>query len=95
MAHLVQHTAAGEGPEFTAPGPGSSITIPPEALHTFTVPSPTTTFLVVSQTGATGRFHADFDATMPHGRPIEEAAQEIQQILGRHDVTVAGMQAAR
>ena len=42
-----------------------------------------------------GRFHADLDATVPHGRPIEEAAQQIQQVLDRHDVTVAGFQAVR
>lgn len=76
-------------------GPGSSITIPPGALHTFTVLSPTTKFLVVSLTGAMGRFHADLDATIPQGRPIEEAAAEIQQVLGRHDVTVAGLEAVR
>lgn len=57
--------------------------------------SPTTKFLVLSLTGAMGRFHADFDATVPHGRPIEEAAQEVQQVLGRHDVTVAGLEAVR
>jgi len=154
MTHLVQHTAAGEGIELTAPdavltvkidaghtdgdyelfevdaprgpampahrtgwgkayyvlhgrmivqveaqgfdlGPGSSITIPAAALHTFTVLSPTVKFLVVSLTAAMGRFHADLDATVPHGRPIEEAAQQIQQVLDRHDVTVAGFQAVR
>lgn len=76
-------------------GPGSSITIPPAALHTFTVLSPTAKFLVVSLTGAMSRFHADLDATVPHGCPIEQAAQQIRQVLGRHDVTVAGFQAVR
>ena len=52
-------------------GPGSSISIPPGALHTFTVLSPSTTFLVLSLTGAMGRFHADLDAAVPHGRPVE------------------------
>lgn len=42
-----------------------------------------------------GRFHADLDATVPHGCPIEDTAEQIQQVLGRHDVTVAGLQAAR
>ena len=50
-------------------GPGSSVTIPPAALHTFTVLTPSTKFLVVSLTGAMGRFHADLDATVPHDRP--------------------------
>jgi len=91
MTHFIQHIAAGDGVELTAPdgvltvkidaghtdgeyetfevvaprgpvtplhrtgydlGPGSSIAIPPHALHTFTVLSPTCTFLVVSLTGA-------------------------------------------
>ena len=149
MTHLVQHTAASEGVELTAPdavltikidaahtddqyelfeidaprgpatplhrtgwakayyvlngrlivqvedeafdlGPGSSITIPPGALHTFAVLSPTSKFLTVSLTGAMGRFFADLDATAPRGHPVEEVAEQIQQVLGRHDVSVAG-----
>lgn len=150
MTHLVQHTAAGEGTELTAPdavltvkidaghtddqyelfevdaprgpatplhrtdwgkayyvlhgrmvvqieaegfdlGPGSSVTIPPGALHTFTVLSPSTRFLVVSMTGAMGRFHADLDASVPRGRPIEETLPEIQRVLGRHGVTMLAL----
>ena len=153
MTHLVQHTAAGEGLELTAPdailtikidaghtddqyelfemdaprgpatplhragwakayyvlngrmivqvedeafdlGPGSSITIPPGALHTFTVLSPTSKFLTLSLTGAMGRFFTDLDATVPRGRPVEEVAEQIQQVLGRHDVSVAGFETA-
>jgi quercetin dioxygenase-like cupin family protein len=153
MKHLVQHTAAGEGRELTAPdgihtvkidatytddqyelfeidaqrgpatpphrtgwakayyvlngrilvqvedegfdlGPGSSITIPPGALHTFTVLSPTTKFLAVGLTGAMGRFFADLDASVPRGRPIEEVTQQIQEVLTRHDVTLAGFDLA-
>jgi len=75
-------------------GPGSSITIPPGALHTFTVLSPMAKFLAVSLTGAMGRFHADLDARVPRGRPVEEVAQEIQQVLSRHEVTVAGFHSA-
>lgn len=153
MTHQVQHTAAGEGIELTAPdailtvkidsghtddhyelfevdaprgpatplhrtgwakayyvlhgrmivqvddeafdlGPGSTITIPPGARHTFTVLSPTIKFLAMSLTGAMGRFHADLNATVPHDRPIEKVAQQIQRVLGRHDVTVVGLDAA-
>ena len=152
MTHLVQHSAAGEGVELTAPdavltikidaghtddqyelfevdaprgpatplhrtgwakayyalsgrmivqvedeafdlGPGSSITIPSGALHTFPVLSPTAKFWAVSMSGAMGRFHADLDAAVPRGRPVEEVAEQIQQVLGRHDVTVAGFDA--
>jgi quercetin dioxygenase-like cupin family protein len=74
--------------------PGSSITIPPGALHTFTVLSPTTKFLAVGLTGAMGRFFADLDASVPHGRPIEEVTQQIQEVVARHDVTVAGFEPA-
>jgi hypothetical protein len=74
-------------------GPGSSITIPPAALHTFTVISPTTKFLAVCMTGAMGRFQADLDASVPHDRPIEQVAQQLYDVLARHDVTVAGFEA--
>jgi quercetin dioxygenase-like cupin family protein len=69
-------------------GPGAAVTIPPGALHTFTVLSPTVGFLVISQTGAMGRFHADLDASVPRGRPFEDTVQEIARVLERHDVTV-------
>jgi len=75
-------------------GPGSSITIPPGALHTFTVLSSATKFLVMSLTGAMGRFHADLDASVPHDGPIEEVAQQLQEVLGRHDVSIAGFETA-
>jgi quercetin dioxygenase-like cupin family protein len=75
-------------------GPGSSITIPPNALHTFTVLSSTTKFLMISLTDAMGRFFADMDASVPHGRPIEDVAQQIQDVLARHGVTVTDFEAA-
>ena len=76
-------------------GPGSSIAIPPGALHTFTVLSPSTTFLVLSLTGAMGRFHADLDAAVPQGRSVEEAMADIQEVLARHDVTMVETPALR
>jgi quercetin dioxygenase-like cupin family protein len=153
MTHLVQHTAAGEGLELTAPdavvtikidaghtddqyelfevdaprgpatplhrtgwpkayyvlngrmivqvedeafdlGPGSSITIPPGALHTETVLSPSTKYLALGLTGAMGRFFADLDASVPHGRRIQEIAPLLQEVLARHGVTLAGFEPA-
>ena len=76
-------------------GPGSSVTIPAGALHTFTVLSPSAKFLAVSLTDAMGRFQADLAAAVPRGRPIEEATEEIQRVLSRHDVTVEGLEAHR
>jgi quercetin dioxygenase-like cupin family protein len=75
-------------------GPGSSITIPPGALNTFTVLSPTARFLTLSLTGAMGRFLIDLDATVPRGRPVEEVAQQLQEVLSRHGVTVDGFETA-
>ena len=69
-------------------GPGSSVTIPPGALHTFTVLSPTVAFLVVSLSGAMGRFHADLAAAVPAGRAVADSLDEIGRVLGRHDVTL-------
>jgi quercetin dioxygenase-like cupin family protein len=63
-----------EGYDLT---PGASVTIPPNARHTFTVLTPSTTFLVVSLTAAMGRFHADLDA-----------GGDLAQVLSRHDVTL-------
>ncbi len=65
-----------EGYDLT---PGASVTIPPNARHTFTVLSPSTTFLVVSLTAAMGRFHADLDA-----------GGDLSEVLSRHDVTLVG-----
>jgi len=71
-------------------GPGSSIAIPPDSLNTFTVLSPTAKFLALSLTGAMGRFFADLNATVHQSRSETEVAQQLQEVLGRHDVTVPG-----
>jgi hypothetical protein len=73
-------------------GPGESIAIPPATLHTFTVLSPSVKFLAVSLTDGMGRFHADLDATVPHGRPMEENLAKVREVLARHEVTVEGME---
>jgi quercetin dioxygenase-like cupin family protein len=75
-------------------GPGSAISIPPGALHTETVLSPSTKYLAISLTGAMGKFFADLDATVPHSRPISEVAQPLQEVLARHDVTLASFELA-
>lgn len=68
--------------------PGSSIAIPPSALHTFTVLTPSATFLVFSQTAAMGKFHADMASSVPLGRSVQDVEPEIRQVLDRHGVTV-------
>ncbi|PRZ15622.1 cupin domain-containing protein [Nesterenkonia sandarakina] len=71
-------------------GPGSSLAIPADAPHTFTVLTPSVTVLVISLTGAMGRFHTDLAATLPPGRALEDAAAELQAVLGRHPVSMEG-----
>lgn len=58
--------------------PGSSITIPPNAMHTFTVHTPTVKFLAVSMTDAMGRFFRDLDGS-----------QQPEEVVGRHGITLA------
>ncbi len=71
-------------------GPGAVVTIPAMALHTFTVLSPTVSFLALSLTDAMGRFQADLDASVSHDRPLAESAAELQGVLARHGVEVLG-----
>jgi quercetin dioxygenase-like cupin family protein len=73
-------------------GPGSSVTIPPAALHTFTVLTPSAKFLALSLTDAMGRFHADLDHTLPHGARMADVVPLVREVLGRHDVTVHGVE---
>jgi quercetin dioxygenase-like cupin family protein len=70
--------------------PGSSITIPPRSMYTFTVHTPSVRFLAISSTDAMGRFFRDLDRTVPSGRPIEDVAPQLQEVLGRHDIKVEG-----
>jgi hypothetical protein len=39
-----------------------------------------------------GRFFADLDASVPHGRPIQEIAPQLQEVLAHHGVTLAGFE---
>ncbi|GAB3762421.1 cupin domain-containing protein [Microlunatus parietis] len=67
--------------------PGSVITIPPNAWHTFTVLSPAVRFLVISLTGAMGRFHADLQRAVADGATL---GPDLAPVLARHRVTLAG-----
>jgi hypothetical protein len=56
--------------------------------------SSTVKYLAVGLTGVWERLFADLDAAVPHGRPIEEVTQQVQEVLARHDVTLAGFETA-
>lgn len=72
-------------------GPGTSVTIPARSLHTFTVLSPSVTFLTVSEGDGMGRFHADLDASVPRGLAFDQVAGRVQAVVGRHDVELEGI----
>ena len=61
--------------EALRPHPGASVTIPPNALHTFTVLSPSTTFLAVSLTDGDGTVPRRPGRLVPRDRPLEEAGE--------------------
>jgi quercetin dioxygenase-like cupin family protein len=66
--------------------PGDSLTVPPDAVHTFTVSSPTVRFLAFSLTDGTGRLFRDLDRTVPSDRPIEEIAPLLMEVATRNGV---------
>lgn len=81
------------GDSSTEMGPGDSISIPPAARHTFTVMSSSARFLVISTGTGMGRFHLDLDQTVTAGLSEPETFELLATVLGRHDVTVEGMEA--
>jgi len=70
-------------------GPGSSISVPPGAANTFTVLTPSVTFLAFSLTDAMGKFFADLDQTVPAGEPLEHVVPHVLDVTDRHGVTFA------
>lgn len=66
--------------------PGSSLAVPPQAAHALASDTPATAFLAFTLTGAMGAFFADFDAGVPHERPLEEVVPVVMEIAARHDV---------
>jgi quercetin dioxygenase-like cupin family protein len=69
-------------------GPGCSITVPANALHTFTVHTPSAQFLAFSLTDAMGRFFRDVDRAVPGGTPLDEAGPLLAEVAGRHGITL-------
>jgi quercetin dioxygenase-like cupin family protein len=58
--------------------PGSSITIPPNAMHTFTVHTPTVKFLAISLTDAMGKFHRELEGTT-----------NVEELAAQHGITLS------
>jgi hypothetical protein len=68
--------------------PGSSITIPGKTAVTFDVLGGSARFLAVTSGDRAGRFFADFVASVPAGRPLEEVFPHVAAVTSRHGVSV-------
>lgn len=68
--------------------PGSSITIPGQTAFTFDVLGESARFLAVTGGERAGKFFADFAASVPAGRPIEEVFPQVAAVTSRHGVSV-------
>ncbi|WP_116110152.1 cupin domain-containing protein [Amycolatopsis ruanii] len=77
--------AAGEVHDL---GPGAAITIPARCPFTFEVTSKAARVLAITTGDGAGRFFADFAATVPAGRPIEEVLPAVLEVIRRHGVSL-------
>ena len=67
---------------------GSSMTIAAETAYTIDVIGESARFLAVTSGDRAGKFFADFAASVPAGRPIEEISPQVAAVTGRHGVSV-------
>ncbi|HEX5541316.1 MAG TPA: hypothetical protein VFX60_07090, partial [Micromonospora sp.] len=56
---------------------------------TFEVVGESARFLAITSGNGAGRFFADFAASVPLGRPVEESMAAIQSVTRRHSVGLA------
>ncbi len=73
--------------ELTA---GSTLTIPGQTAYTFEVLGESARFLAATGGDRAGAFFADFAASVPVDRPLEESLPSIVAVTERHGVTMAG-----
>ena len=67
---------------------GSSMTIPGQTACAFDVLGESARFLAVTSGDRAGKFFADFAASVPAGRPIEEIFPHVAAVTGRHGVSL-------
>ncbi|WP_020423381.1 cupin domain-containing protein [Amycolatopsis sp. ATCC 39116] len=70
-------------------GPGAAITIPAQCAFTFEVTTENARLLAVTTGDGAGRFFADFAATVPADRPLEEVLPRLLEVTRRHGVSIA------
>jgi quercetin dioxygenase-like cupin family protein len=70
--------------------PGGLLVVPAGRGMTFAVVGGSARFLAITSGDGAGRFFADFAGSVPLDRPIEDVADAIRSVTGRHGVAVAG-----
>jgi quercetin dioxygenase-like cupin family protein len=70
--------------------PGGLVVFPAGTPSTFEVVGESARFLAITSGDGAGRFFADFAGSVPLDRPIEDVADAIRSVTGRHGVAVAG-----
>lgn len=68
---------------------GGLMTVPAGTPVTFAVVGATARLLVITSGDGAGRFFADFSASVPVDRPVEESMTAILSVAQRHGVSVA------
>lgn len=68
--------------------PGSSLTVPALTAFTLDVLGESARFLAVTSGDRAGKFFADFAASVPAGRPLEEIYQQVAAVTSRHGVSL-------
>jgi quercetin dioxygenase-like cupin family protein len=68
--------------------PGSSMTIPGQTAVAFDVLGESARFLAVTSGDRAGKFFADFAASVPAGRPLEEIFPQVAAVTGRHGISL-------
>lgn len=71
-------------------GPGDCVSIPAGAANTFSVLTPTATFLTFSLSAGMGEFFADLDRSVPADQPLQVVVPALLDVTERHGVTFTG-----
>jgi quercetin dioxygenase-like cupin family protein len=70
--------------------PGGLVVFPAGTPCTFEVVGDTARFLAVTSGTGAGRFFADFAASVPPDRPVQESMETILSVTARHGIRLAG-----
>jgi Cupin domain len=70
--------------------PGGLVVLPAGTPVSFQVVGESARFLGITSGDGAGRFFADFAASVPVGRPVQDSMAQILSVTQRHGVELAG-----